>query len=132
MAGYTGNIEQESLDNEAFRKVLYTSSYMQLVVMSLPAGGDIGEETHGLDQFIRVEAGKGKAVLNGEEYELGDGFAVVIPAGTLHNIVNLSDTPLKLYSIYSPPHHKDGVVHLTKEEAEADHEEFLGDTSPGV
>ncbi len=132
MSGYTGNIEQEALANEAFRRVLYTSSYMQLVVMSLPVGGAIGEETHGLDQFIRVEAGKGKAVLNGEEHDLSDGFAVVVPAGTLHNILNTSDTPLKLYSLYSPPHHKDGVVHLTREEAEADHEEFLGDTTPGI
>tara|TARA_R110000824_G_scaffold401771_1_gene615617 strand:- start:308671 stop:309069 length:399 start_codon:yes stop_codon:yes gene_type:complete len=132
MAGYTGNIEKETLENDAFRRVLYTSSYMQLVVMALPVGGAIGEETHGLDQFIRVEAGEGLAVLNGDKHELSDGSAVVVPAGTLHNIINTSDTPLKLYSLYSPPHHKDGVVHLTREEAEADHEEFLGDTTPSL
>jgi mannose-6-phosphate isomerase-like protein (cupin superfamily) len=132
MAGYTGNIEKETLENDAFRRVLYTSSYMQLVVMALPVGGAIGEETHGLDQFIRVEAGEGLAVLNGDKHELSDGSAVVVPAGTLHNIINTSDTPLKLYSLYSPPHHKDGVVHLTREEAEADHEEFLGDTTPST
>lgn len=129
MAGYTGNIEAAALENTAFRRVLYTSSYMQLVLMCIPVAGDIGEETHGLDQFIRVEAGDGKAVLNGEEHVLTDGYAIVVPAGTLHNILNTGDTPLKLYSLYAPPHHKDGVVHLTKADAEADHEEYLGDTT---
>ncbi len=130
MTGYTGNIEQETLENEAFRKVLYTSAYMQLVVMSIPAGESIGEETHGQDQFLRIEEGEGKAVLDGVEHVLTDGFAVVVPAGTVHNIWNTSDSePLKLYSLYAPPHHEDGVVHATKEEAEADHEEFLGDTT---
>lgn len=130
MTGYTGNIEQETLENEAFRKVLYTSNYMQLVVMSVPAGESIGEETHGQDQFLRVEEGEGKAVLDGVEHLLTDGFAVVVPAGTVHNIWNTSDSePLKLYSLYAPPHHEDGVVHATKADAEADHEEFLGDTT---
>jgi mannose-6-phosphate isomerase-like protein (cupin superfamily) len=130
MIGYTGNIEQEALENEAFRKVLYTSAYLQLVVMSIPAGESIGQETHGQDQFIRVEEGEGKAVLDGVEHILSDGYAVVIPAGTQHNIFNTSETePLKLYSLYAPPHHEDGVVHATKAEAEADHEEFLGDTT---
>lgn len=132
MAGYTGNIEAAALENTAFRRVLYTSSYMQLVLMCIPVAGDIGEETHGLDQFIRVEAGDGKAVLNGEEHVLADGYAVVIPAGTLHNILNTGDTPLKLYSLYAPPHHKDGVAHLTKADAEADHEEYLGDTTESL
>jgi mannose-6-phosphate isomerase-like protein (cupin superfamily) len=130
MIGYTGNIEQEALENEAFRKVLYTSAYVQLVVMSIPAGESIGQETHGQDQFIRVEEGEGKAVLDGVEHALSDGYAVVIPAGTQHNIFNTSESePLKLYSLYAPPHHEDGVVHATKAEAEADHEEFLGDTT---
>ncbi|MEK7101070.1 MAG: cupin domain-containing protein [Patescibacteria group bacterium] len=130
MTGYTGNIEQETLENEAFRKVLYTSNYMQLVVMSVPAGESIGEETHGQDQFLRVEEGEGKAVLDGVEHLLTDGFAVVVPAGAVHNIWNTSDSePLKLYSLYAPPHHEDGVVHATKADAEADHEEFLGDTT---
>jgi len=132
MAGYIGNIEQEALENTAFRRVLYTSSYMQLVLMCIPAGSDIGMETHGLDQFIRVEAGNGKAVLNGAEHALTDGYAVVVPAGTVHNIMNTGTEPLKLYSLYAPPHHKDGVVHLTKEDAEADHEEYLGDTTEKV
>jgi mannose-6-phosphate isomerase-like protein (cupin superfamily) len=130
MTGYTGNIEQEALENDAFRKVLYTSAYMQLVVMSIPAGEDIGEETHGQDQFLRVEEGEGKAVLDGVEHVLSDGYAVVVPAGTRHNIWNTGETePLKLYSLYAPPHHEDGVVHATKADAEADHEEFLGDTT---
>ncbi len=130
MNGYTGNIEQEVLENDAFRKVIYTSAYMQLVVMSIPAGDSIGEETHGQDQFLRIEEGEGKAVLDGVEHALSDGFAVVVPAGTLHNIFNTSSSePLKLYSLYSPPHHADGTLHQTKAEAEADHEEFLGDTT---
>lgn len=130
MTGYTGNIERETEQNEEFRKVLYTSAYMQLVVMSIPAGSDIGEEVHGQDQFLRIEVGEGKAVLDGVEHDLSDGYAVVVPAGTRHNIMNTSgEQPLKLYSLYAPPHHEDGVVHHSKEEAEADHEEFLGDTT---
>ncbi len=130
MIGYTGNIEQEALENESFRKVLYTSAYVQLVVMSIPAGESIGEETHGQDQFLRVEEGEGKAVLDGVEHLLSDGYAVVVPAGTLHNIFNTSSSEsLKLYSLYSPPHHADGTVHATKRDAEADHEEYLGDTT---
>lgn len=129
MTGYTTNIEKDTLQNEHFRKVLYTASYMQLVVMAIPAGEDIGEEVHGQDQFIRVEAGEGKAVIDGEEHALTDGFVVVVPAGARHNILNTGSGPLKLYTLYAPPHHKDGTVHATKAEAEADHEEFLGDTS---
>ena len=130
MIGYTGNIEQETLENENFRKVLYTSAYMQLVVMSIPAGTDIGEEVHGQDQFLRIEEGEGKAIIDGTEHSLSDGYAVVVPAGAKHNILNTSDSePLKLYSLYALPHHADGTVHLTKAEAEADHEEYLGDTT---
>jgi mannose-6-phosphate isomerase-like protein (cupin superfamily) len=113
------NIEERSLENKYFREVLFTASRVQLVVMSLRPGEDIGLETHDdVDQFIRVEAGKGKAVLDGEEHDLEDGSSVVIPAGTQHNIVNRSKTEsLKLYSIYSPPEHPDGTIHKTKEEA---------------
>lgn len=119
MAGYVVNIEQRSLQNTYFREVLFTASRVQLVVMSLEPGEDIGLETHDdVDQFIRVEAGTGKAILNGEEHNLEDGSAVVIPAGTEHNIVNSSQTePLKLYTIYSPPEHPDGTIHKTKSEA---------------
>lgn len=121
MAGYVNDIEGKSLQNGYFREVLFTTSHMQLVVMSIAPGEDIGMETHGdVDQFIRVEAGKGQAILNGEARELEDGYAVVIPAGTEHNIVNLSQTePLKLYTIYSPPEHPHGTVHKDKAEAVA-------------
>ncbi len=118
MPGYHTNIEQKSLENEYFRQVLFTGPHSQLVVMALRPGEDIGLETHGdVDQFIRVEAGQGKAILNGQEYPLEDGSAVVIPAGTEHNIVNTSSAPLKLYTIYTPPEHPDGTVHKTKAEA---------------
>lgn len=121
MAGYHTDIEKKSLENNYFREVLYTAPHSQLVVMALKPGEDIGMETHGdTDQFIRVEAGKGKAVLDGKEYALEDGSAVVIPAGTEHNIINSSSSePLKLYTIYTPPEHPDGTVHKTKAEAEA-------------
>ncbi len=119
MAGYVVNIEKKSLENGYFREVLFTGPNSQLVVMSLAPGEDIGMETHGhVDQFIRVEAGRGKSILNGEEHDLEDGSAVVIPAGTEHNIVNSSQTEsLKLYSIYSPPEHPHGTVHRDKAEA---------------
>lgn len=129
MKGYIRNIEEETLSNENFRKVLYTGQYSQLVVMSVPPGEDIGKEVHGQDQFIRIEGGEGKAILDGVEHSLSDGMAVVVPAGSEHNIINTGSEPLKLYSLYSPPHHADGTVHATKEEAENDDEEFLGDTT---
>ncbi len=125
--GLVLDIEKETLENENFRKVIYTSNYSQLVVMSIAPGEDIGEEVHGLDQFIRIEQGVGKAVLNDEEYDIKDDWAVVIPAGVKHNIVNTGDTSLKLYSIYSPPEHKDGTVHKSKAVAEEEH--FDGQTS---
>jgi len=120
MAGYHTDIEKKSLDNNYFREVLFTGPNSQLVVMALKPGEDIGMETHDdVDQFIRVEAGQGKAVLDGKEYPLQDGSAVVIPAGTEHNVVNTSSAdPLKLYTIYTPPEHPDGTVHKTKAEAE--------------
>jgi mannose-6-phosphate isomerase-like protein (cupin superfamily) len=121
MAGYHADIEKKTLENECFRQVLFTGPNCQLVVMALKAGEDIGTETHDdVDQFIRVEGGKGRAVLDGQEYALKDGSAVVIPAGTEHNVVNTSSTEaLKLYTIYSPPEHPDGTVHKTRAEAEA-------------
>lgn len=129
MPGYVVNIEKASEENNNFRKVLYTAKNSQLVVMSLKPGEDIGEEIHNLDQFIRVEMGQGKAVLNGTESLISDGFAVVIPAGTKHNIINGPDSAMKLYTIYSPPNHRDDVVHQTKEEALVDDEHFDGKTS---
>lgn len=120
MKGFITNIETASLENDYFRKVLYTDPRLQLVVMNLAPGEDIGEEVHELDQFIRVEKGSGKAVLDGEESAINDGSVVVIPQGTRHNIVNTSEKSMKLYTLYAPPNHKDGTVHKTKAEAMAD------------
>ena len=129
MKGFVINIEKASKENNNFRKVLYTAKNSQLVVMSLKPGQDIGEEVHGLDQFIRVEAGEGTAVLNGVEHKIEDGSAVVIPAGTKHNIINGDNGEMKLYTIYSPPNHQDGTIHETKEIAESANEHFDGKTS---
>jgi mannose-6-phosphate isomerase-like protein (cupin superfamily) len=130
MKGYVANIEDITLANENFRTVLYTAKYSQLVVMSIPLNGDIGEEVHGLDQFLRIEAGEGTVILDGVEHALAAGSAIVVPAGTRHNVINTSDeAPLKLYSVYSPPNHRDGVVHKTKSDAEADEEHFDGKTT---
>lgn len=121
MAGYSIEIEQKTIENTNFREVLYTAPNLQVVVMSLKPGEEIGMETHEKgDQFFRVEAGQGQAILDGEITELSDGMIVVIPEGTEHNIVNTSaDTDLKVYTIYSPPEHPDGTVHKTKAEADA-------------
>jgi mannose-6-phosphate isomerase-like protein (cupin superfamily) len=120
MVGYSENIEKRTLENENFREVLFTGKHSQLVVMTLQPGEEIGTETHdGIDQFIRVESGEGVAILNDEETHLEDGSAVVIPAGTKHNVVNRSrNEPLRLYTIYSPPEHPDGTVHRNKKEAD--------------
>lgn len=116
MHGYVTNIERDTLANEDYRRVLYTGPNTQLVLMTLEPGDEIGQETHEEhDQFIRVEAGAGVVVLNGERHTLGDGSAVVIPAGVKHNVVNMSgDAPLRLYTLYSPPEHPDGTVQHTK------------------
>ena len=130
MRGYVANIERDSLENENFRKVLYTDLHLQLVVMSLRPGEDIGEEVHDVDQFIRIEKGDGRAVLDGEEHSIGDGSVVVIPAGTRHNIINESDAePMKLYTLYAPPHHREGTIHETKAEALASEEHYDGETT---
>lgn len=127
MTGLVGNIEEQTQANEDFRRVIFTGPHSQLVLMTLQPGEDIGMEVHdNVDQFFRVELGEGKVVLNGEESEMGDGFAVVVPAGTEHNILNIStDQPLKLYTIYSPANHPDGKVHKTKAEAMADEEDHV-------
>jgi len=130
MKGYITNIEKDSLENENFRKVLYTGKNSQLVLMAIEPRDDIGEEVHKLDQFIRVEAGRGLAILDGVKHEISDGSAIVIPAGTMHNIINSSETErLKLYSVYSPPEHKDGTIHKTKNEAENNKKHFNGETT---
>ncbi len=115
MKGYVTNIEKDSLENNNFRKVLYTAPHCQLVLMSLLPKEEIGEEVHTLDQFIRIEQGQGLAVLNDTEYPIEDGSAVVIPEGTKHNIINTSETEsMKLYTLYAPPEHRDQVIHQTK------------------
>lgn len=126
LTGYHDNIEKLTLENGYFRQVLFTGQHAQLVLMSLKPGEEIGMEVHDtIDQFFRFEKGEGKVIQNGEEQIVGDGFAVIVPAGTNHNIINTSQTEdLKLYTIYSPPNHPDGTIHKTKEEAmaaEAEH-----------
>lgn len=120
MTGFSINIEEKTLSNDNFREVLYTTPRTQVVVMTLQGGEEIGLETHaGHDQFIRVEAGEGVAILNGEKHKLGDGVAVVIPAGTEHNVINTSQSePMRLYTIYAPSEHPEGTVHRTKAEAD--------------
>jgi mannose-6-phosphate isomerase-like protein (cupin superfamily) len=131
MAFFNINIEKATLENGNYRQVLYTAKHSQLVLMSLKPREEIGMEVHpDNDQFFRFEKGQGKCVIDGNEYEVKDGSAVVVPAGTQHNVINVSDSEeLKLYTIYSPAHHKDGVVRATKTEAEADSPEFDGVTT---
>lgn len=124
MKGYVTNIEKDTLQNDDFRRVLYTAKNSQLVLMTLQPGEEIGEEAHHLDQFFRVEEGEGKAILDDIAHSIKNGFAVVVPAGASHNIINTGEVPMKLYTVYSPPNHRDGVVHKTKADAEADEEEF--------
>lgn len=130
MKGFVGDIDALTVGNTDFRRVLYTAKHCQLVVMALPPGGEIGMEVHDhLDQFFRVEQGEGEAILEGVTSAIREGFAVIVPAGTNHNIVNTGSGPLKVYTIYAPPNHRDGVVHHTREEAEADDEHFDGKTT---
>ena len=129
--GFHSNIEKDTLENENFRKVLYTGKNSQLVLMSLAPNEEIGMEVHNEnDQFFRFEKGKGKCIIDGTEYEVEDGSAIVVPAGSQHNVINTSDSErLSLYTIYSPAHHKDGIIRATKAEAEANEEDFEGTTT---
>lgn len=131
MKGFKSNIEKDTLKNKNFRKVLYTAKHMQLVLMTLQPGEDIGVEVHKKnDQFFRFEGGTGKVIIDGNSYRVKDGDAVIIPSGSKHNIINTSkDEPLKMYTIYAPPHHKDGIVRATKKEAIENEEEFDGKTT---
>ena len=131
MKGYKDNIEKLTLENDSFRKVLYTGHHSQLVLMALKPGEEIGMEVHTEnDQFFRFEKGEGKVIIDGNEYTVADGDAVIVPTGAQHNVINTSSTdPLNLYTIYSPAHHQDGVVRATKAEAEADGPEFDGKTT---
>jgi mannose-6-phosphate isomerase-like protein (cupin superfamily) len=131
MKGFNANIEKDTLENNNFRKVLYTGKHSQLVLMSLKPMEEIGMEVHpDNDQFFRFESGQGKCIIDGNEYALENGSVIVVPAGAEHNIINVSDSEdLKLYTIYSPAHHKDGIVRATKEEAMAQEAEFDGQTT---
>ena len=127
ITGYIDNIEEKTQQNKHFRQVLFTSQHVQLVVMNLKPNEEIGFEVHEItDQFLRIESGEGKVIMNGEEKNFKVGDALIVPAGTNHNIINTSTTEeLKLYTIYAPPHHKDGTIHKTKADAESDKEDHL-------
>ena len=129
MKGFVQDIEARAIENTDFRRVLYTAGKCQLVVMALEPGGEIGMEVHTLDQFFRVEEGAGEAVLDGVRTAIRAGFAVLVPAGASHNIINTGNVALKLYTLYAPPNHRDAVVHRTRQEAEADSEHFDGRTT---
>ncbi|MEP7236974.1 MAG: cupin domain-containing protein [Ferruginibacter sp.] len=130
MKGFKGNIEQLTLENENFRKVLYTAPHLQLVLMCLQVGEDIGAETHpDNDQFFRFESGEGKCIIDNNEYSVAEGDAIVVPAGANHNVINTGSTAFKMYTIYGPPNHQDGTLRKTKEDAERNDEVFDGKTT---
>ena len=129
MKGFVQDIEGLTIKNDEFRQVLYTAKHCQLVVMALKPKEEIGAEVHKLDQFFRVEEGSGEAVLDGVRTAIRAGFAVIVPAGTNHNIINTGSVPLRLYTLYAPPNHQDGIVHHTRAEAEKDNEHFDGKTT---
>lgn len=129
MQGFVKDIENLAINNDNFRQVLYTAKHCQLVIMALKPKEEIGAEVHKLDQFFRVEEGNGEAILDGVRTGIHAGFAVLVPAGTNHNIINTGSVPLKLYTLYAPPNHRDGVVHHTRADAEADNEHFDGKTT---
>lgn len=131
MKGFSTNIETATKENTNFRKVLYTGKYSQLVLMSLSPLEDIGMETHhDNDQFFRFEMGEGKCIIDGNEHLVKDGDVIIVPAGAKHNVINTSDSEeLKLYTLYSPPHHKDTIVRATKADAEENAPEFDGKTT---
>jgi mannose-6-phosphate isomerase-like protein (cupin superfamily) len=129
MKGFVQDIERLAVGNDDFRRVLYTAKHCQLVLMALAPGEEIGAEVHKLDQFFRVEEGSGVVVMDGTRTPVKAGFAIVVPMGANHNIINTGTAPLKLYTVYSPPNHRDRVVHHTRADAEADDEQFDGKTS---
>ena len=127
MAGYVGNIEEKAINNDYFREVVYTGKYCQLVVMCLKPGEEIGSEVHkNVDQFFKVEKGRGKVIIDGEENLFINGAGIIVPAGSEHNVINISTSnDLNLYTIYSPPQHKDSIIHKTKQDAMADETDHL-------
>jgi mannose-6-phosphate isomerase-like protein (cupin superfamily) len=132
MKGFLQDIEDLTVKNQDFRRVLYTAKFCQLVVMSLKPKEEIGMEVHKLDQFFRVEKGFGEVVLDGVRTSIREGFAVIVPAGSRHNFINTGKTSMKLYTLYAPPNHRDGVVHRTRKIAEADKEHFDGKTTEKI
>jgi len=130
MKGFVTNLEQDTVNNSDFRRVLYTGHHTQLVLMTLQPGEEIGAEVHHtIDQFFRFDEGEGKVIIDGFEHSVSDGFGVIIPAGAEHNVINTGDKPLKLYTLYSPPEHIDGTIRATKAQAIAEPEEFDGTTT---
>jgi len=130
MKGFKSNIEQDTLENKNFRKVLYTGKHLQLVLMSLKVGEEIGAEIHpGNDQFFRFESGSGKCVIDGNDYKVKEGDVIIVPAGAKHNVINIGVNELKMYTLYGPPNHQDGTIRKTKEDAEKMDEKFDGKTS---
>lgn len=121
MKGYITHIEQATKENTDYRRVVYTAKNSQLVLMSIAVGGEIGEEVHHLDQFFRFEEGEGKVIIDGVEHEVKDGDAVIVPEGARHNVVNVGTEALKLYTLYSPPNHKDGTIQATKADEYEEH-----------
>ena len=130
MKGFIDNIEKRTEDNRAFRRVLYTGKHMQLVLMSLQPGEDIGEEIHDeVDQFFRIEKGEGEVLIDGRTTKVESAMAIIVPAGARHNIRNTGEKPLHLYTLYAPPEHEDGTVQVTKADADASREHFEGVTT---
>ncbi|MDX3893222.1 cupin domain-containing protein [Pusillimonas sp.] len=130
MKGFIDDIEKLTVENDLFRKVLYTGKHLQLVLMTLQPGEDIGAEVHeGHDQFFRIEEGEGEVQIDGKSTPIKDDDAIIVPAGARHNVINTGSAPLRLYTLYGPPEHRDGVVHATKAQADASEEHFDGKTS---
>ena len=130
MKGFVDDIEKLTTGNSDFRRVLYTGKHMQLVLMAIPPGGEIGAEVHDThDQFLRIEEGRGEVVIDGTTSAIADDFAIIVPAGARHNVINTGDAPLKLYTLYAPPEHRLDVVHSTRPDAESDDEHFDGRTT---
>ncbi len=133
MKGFVDDIEQLTEDNADFRRVLYTGRKLQLVLMALQPGEEIGEEVHSeTDQFFRIEKGKGEVVIDGHVTKIESDMAIIVPGGARHNVRNTGSKPLKLYTLYAPPEHLDRTVHATKADADAAHEHFDGKTTEGV
>jgi len=127
--GFSTDIEKDTIENQDFRKVLYTGEHIQLVLMTLKPGEDIGMEVHDVDQFFRFEKGSGKVLINKAEYKVKDGTGLIVPAGAEHNVINTGSDSLHMYTLYAPPHHEVGTVHSSKEEAESNEEEWQGNTT---